>query len=68
MNQKKRSFYDTNIIRKEITVKSIVLVTICMIIANIIWAIAISHDWKAAVERSFFQMALGAVIIINAYS
>jgi len=39
-----------------------------MIVGNIIWAVAISHDWEAIVERSFFQLALGIVIIINAYS
>ncbi len=52
--------------QKEITKASVVVAVIGMIIANIIWAATVNHDWHSAVERSFFQVALGAVIIVNA--
>ncbi len=50
---------------KKITAGKIVLVTIYMVIANVVWAITVSHDWEAVAERSFFQIALGITIIIN---
>jgi hypothetical protein len=49
--------------QKEITRGSVATAVAAMIIANIIWATMISHDWQAAYERSFFQLTLGLVII-----
>ena len=53
--------------QKEITVNKVILMTIGMVIANVIWTVTVSHDWGVAIERSYFQIVLGIAIIINSY-